>query len=70
MSTRTYTTAAGEAWDQIALAVYGDTARMTELLAANPTLRTVVLFDAGVRVTCPAVSAPVAATLPPWKREG
>lgn len=69
MSARTYTTTAGEAWDQISLAVYGDTTHITELLAANPTLRTVVLFDAGVRVTCPAVSVPVAATLPPWKRE-
>lgn len=69
MSTRTYTTTAGEAWDQVALAVYGDTARMTELLAANPTLRTVVLFDAGVRVVCPELATPVSPTLPPWKLE-
>ncbi|HEY3376577.1 MAG TPA: tail protein X [Armatimonadota bacterium] len=69
MSARIYTTTAGEAWDQIAQAVYGDTARMTDLLRENPTLRTVVLFSAGVQVVCPEVTVPVSSALPPWKRE-
>ena len=32
----TYTTIQGEAWDEVAVAVYGTEAEMNRLLAANP----------------------------------
>ena len=32
----TYTTIQGEAWDEIAVAVYGTEAEMSRLLSANP----------------------------------
>jgi len=33
---RTYTTVQGEAWDEVAVAVYGTETEMPRLLAANP----------------------------------
>lgn len=65
---RTYITTAGETWDIIAYNVYGSEFRMTELLRANPTLRAIVVFDAGVTVNLPEVVVPTATSLPPWKR--
>lgn len=64
----TYTTRAGDTWDIIAYRLYGDEFRMTDLQKANPDYLNVVVFDAGVVLTVPAVETPVVSTLPPWKQ--
>lgn len=64
----TYTTKAGDMWDSISYELYGDEFRMTELMRANPEQLGTVVFGDGVELVVPEIEAPVADTLPPWKR--
>lgn len=63
----TYTTTAGETWDMIAFTLWGDETRLSALLAANPALRDIVVFDAGTVLAVPALAPPTASPLQPWK---
>lgn len=65
---RDYVTIQGDMWDGVAYRVYGNERYMNVLLAANQQYNDIVIFPAGVRLTCPDVDTAVAMTLPPWKR--
>jgi phage tail protein X len=65
----TYTTSQGDTWDSIAYKLYSKGAMMTILMIANQTLIDTVIFEAGVTITVPDISAAeTSSTLPPWKR--
>jgi phage tail protein X len=63
-------TRAGERWDLLAWRFYGDAARFSGIILANPGVPIVPVFDAGVAVRIPLVAqgAALGAGLPPWKR--
>ncbi len=67
----TYTTAAGDTWDQIALKLYG-AVKYTEYLMSNnqdPALLATVIFDAGIVLSTPVlpVITQVSPGTPPWR---
>lgn len=67
-----YTCSAGETFDGVALAVYGDERYAPELLNANPTLCHLLRFQGGEVLTAPTIEIRegqlVADTTPPWRR--
>lgn len=69
--TDTYTTAAGDTWDLIALRVYGDVKYTDFLMASNPDLAllTIVIFDAGITIDTPPLPEELQTDpgLPPWR---
>lgn len=68
---KTYTTVQGDMWDAIAQKVYptmGGEHLMTMLIDANPAHRETTIFSGGILLTVPEVAAPMARSLPPWKR--
>jgi phage tail protein X len=56
-------------WDEIAYHVYGPGGEtlISVLLDANPTYQRTVIFDAGVQLLVPQVTATSALPAPPWK---
>ena len=68
----TYTTMQGDMWDLIASRLWGRERLFHVLLDANPAHREVLVFDAGVVLTVPALPAgsllTAADTRPPWRR--
>lgn len=64
----TYTTVQGDTWDMIALQKMGSEYYMDRLMNANPKHIDTAVFEAGITLTIPAISIPVADNLPPWKR--
>jgi phage tail protein X len=63
----TYVTSAGDTWDSIAYALWGNEYLMSELQEANPDYLDVLVFESGVRLVVPVVEDPAAEVLPPWK---
>lgn len=68
MSSSTYTTVQGDTWDYIAYKALGNELYMDQMIDANPTFRKITIFNGGITLTVPAVSAVVSSSLPPWKR--
>jgi phage tail protein X len=66
--TSNYTTTQGDTWDLIAYKKMGSEFYMSDLIDANPSYAEIVIFSAGIVLTIPDVSEPVADYLPPWKR--
>lgn len=68
----TYITSAGECWDEIARAVYGDEFMLGYLMLdrANAPLLDIEVFPAGVRVNVPEVTAgqQYEDDLPDWRK--
>lgn len=64
----TYTTIQGDTWDMIALQKMGSEYYMDRLMSANQKHIDTAVFEAGIKLTIPAISIPVADNLPPWKR--
>lgn len=63
-----YTTIQGDMWDSIAHKLYGDETKMDALISANPELREVYIFSAGVELEAPDVEVNSSVSgLPPWK---
>jgi len=64
-----HTTVAGERWDLLAWAYYGDPRLYTQIIMANPQVPISAVFDSGVIVAIPIlqVSQAQTANLPPWK---
>lgn len=69
-----YQCVAGETWDSVALAVYGDEKHSCDILNANPLLCIVPIFTGGELLNLPIVEAPaldsVETFMPakaPWK---
>ena len=63
----TYTTSQGEAWDQVAYAIWGRENMAHHLLAANPTHRDVIFFPADLVLTVPDVEVEPIEEPPPWQ---
>lgn len=55
LSGRTYVCSAGETFDSVALAVYGDEAFASELMSANPKYSTEPVFTGGEVLELPVV---------------
>jgi len=66
----TYTTVQGEAWDEIAMAVYGTEAEMDRLLEANPKLQDLDTLPANTTLTVPDLPEKNVPSSPraPWDR--
>ena len=58
----------GETWDMISIAEYGTPYRIADLIAANPALSDVLIFEEGVMVVIPEIKEESLSSLPPWKR--
>lgn len=74
MTMKTYTTAQGDTWDQIALKCYGSELQTKELMAVNglkhPWLLHVWRFGQGVLIEIPNIDESAAGLdeLPAWRR--
>ena len=67
MTSRTYTTLQGDAFDAIAFRLWGEERMFLELILANPEHRNMLMFPAGVVLRVPEVPARVVKQeLPPW----
>lgn len=64
----TYTTRAGDMWDDIAYRKLGGERYVSLLMEANPEHLEKVIFPAGIVLTLPEIKTPIPAKLPPWKR--
>jgi len=69
---KTFLAPQGYTWDYISWKMYGDEGFIHTLLAANPELRHIVLFDVPVTINVPdrpATRAASSINLPPWKQQ-
>lgn len=64
-----HVTKAGERWDLLAWWFYGDATRFNPIIMANPLVAIEPVFEAGIVIQVPVLSASNAQTtdLPPWK---
>ena len=62
-------TRAGERWDLLAWSYYGDATRFNPIIMANPAVPIEPVFEAGILIQVPVLSANNSPTedLPPWK---
>jgi len=68
-----YTTVAGDRWDLLAFAAYGDANRFPEIMAVNPAIPARDEIQAGTVVILPVQEVQTNSTvspslMPPWKR--
>lgn len=69
MTFKTYIARQGQAWDQIALEMYGTEMKASFLLANNQELTDILIFEGGERVRVPIIeSSETLQSLPPWRR--
>ena len=67
---RAYTCRAGESFDLLAGQAYGQEVMASTIIAANPDLADVVLFEGGEVIDLPTVERVESPdTLPPWRRK-
>lgn len=67
---RAYTCRAGDSWDLLAGQAYGQEVMASTLIAANPDLCDVTLFEGGEVIDLPLVERVESPdTLPPWRRK-
>ena len=67
---KTHTTAQGDTFDALALEYYNDEKLASTIIQANLDHCSTLIFEAGVPLTIPDVSAVTyPQTLPPWRRE-
>lgn len=64
-----HVTSAGERWDLLAWRFYGDPTRFNPIIMANPSVPIEPVFEAGILIQVPILSASnvSSANLPPWK---
>lgn len=64
-----YITKQGDMWDSIAKQIYGSEKYANDLIKANSSHITTVIFPAGIVLTVPEIEVNIAstATLPPWR---
>ena len=68
--TTTYTTKAGDMWDQIAYRVYGSESHTTKLMTANTEYAHYFILPANLTITVPELDTAdvTQAGVAPWKR--
>ena len=64
----TYTTQAGDMWDEIAYRKLGSESHMGDLLAANPDYADQWKLESGVVLTIPDIEEEDTSNLPPWRQ--
>lgn len=65
-----HTTVEGDTFDGLALQYYNDEKLASAIIQANPDHCDTLIFEAGIKLTIPAVSSvTLPGTLPPWRRE-
>ena len=75
MSDEVWQCSAGETFDLVALAVYGDEKYASEIMCANPSMGTKIQFEGGEELNLPVIVVPkttpgegsVSAYKAPWK---
>lgn len=68
-SYKTYTTIAGDTWDEIAFKECGSETLSSELMLLNRKYINVVIFGEGVELVIPVYdTAQTPSTLPPWRQ--
>jgi len=68
---RKYTAVQGDVWDYLSWKLYDNEGFAHILLAANPTLRRIVIFEVPTVINVPdkpQVKVQSSANLPPWKQ--
>lgn len=69
MGRKAYTCRAGDSFDLLAGQAYGEESMASAIIAENPDLCDVVLFDGGEAIALPLVDrVETPETLPPWRR--
>lgn len=70
MSFTTYTTKAGERWDNVSYNAYGDPYQIEMILEANPTVRISDVIPEGTVLNIPIIEQETlsGSILPPWKQ--
>lgn len=69
MGRKPYTCRAGDSFDLLAGQAYGEESMASAIIAENPDLCDVVLFDGGEAIDLPLVDrVETPETLPPWRR--
>lgn len=66
-----HVTSEGERWDQLANRYYGDPYRYEPIVAANPAIGILPIFEGGLTLLVPVLPTPDVASnddLPPWKQ--
>ena len=64
-----YTAKAGETWDLIAFNLYGNEMKASEIIAENPRLTKIIIFEGGEVLNLPEnVETADTSTLAPWRR--
>jgi phage tail protein X len=65
----TYTTKQGDMWDYIAKQLFGSEKYTEQLMKANPSHLSIVVFSAGVVLTVPEIDTTTASSssFPPWR---
>lgn len=59
----------GDTFDSLALLYFNEEKLASEIIKANPDYCDVLIFEAGITLTIPAVSTTaLPETLPPWRR--
>lgn len=64
----TYTTQAGDMWDEIAYRKLGSESYMGNLLAVNPDYADQWKLESGVVLTIPDIEEEDTSNLPPWRQ--
>ena len=64
-----YTAKAGEMWDLLAYNLYGSEMRASDLMAANPQLTDIIIFEGDEILNIPEdIETADNSTLAPWRR--
>ncbi|MBV4440205.1 tail protein X [Clostridium tyrobutyricum] len=64
-----YEAVEGDTFDSIALQIYGDEFKASEIIKSNPDYIKNIIFSSGIKLKLPVIETPESSTLPPWKRE-
>ena len=66
---KTHITVDGDTFDALALEYFNDEKLASSIIQANPDYCDVLIFDSGVKLKIPSVTAVTPPeTLPPWRR--
>ena len=69
MAAKQYSARAGDTWDLIAYKLYDNEMRSSDIIAKNPRLAHVLIFEGGERINLPdAEEITDNSTLAPWRR--
>lgn len=62
----TYTTRSEDVWDLISFRIYNTSAYRSNLIDANPSYVSTMIFDSGTVLNVPTIATTNTIDLPPW----